>query len=83
MMDGRVDGCSVVDLIENRTVDVSAKVIVNATGAWTSDMLEENGFEAEFSLIPSKGIHILLSADRLPIEGATFLRATNGKRGVA
>ena len=83
MVDGRVDGCTVVDLIEDQTVDVSAKVIVNATGAWTADLLAEGGFEAEFSLIPSKGIHILLSAERLPIEGATFLRATNGKRGLA
>ena len=83
MTDGRVTGCSVVDLIENRTVDVSTKVIVNATGAWSAGLLAEAGLDAEFSLIPSKGIHILLSADRLPITGATFLRATNGKRGLA
>ncbi len=81
--DGRVTGCSVVDLIENRTVEVSTRLIVNATGAWSAGLLAEGGFDAEFSLIPSKGIHILLSAERLPIEGATFLRATNGKRGLA
>ncbi len=83
MSDGRVTGCSVVDLIEDRTVEVSARLIVNATGVWTGGVLAEAGLEAEFSLIPSKGIHILLSAERLPIEGATFLRATNGKRGLA
>ena len=83
MSHGRVTGCSVVDLIEHRTVEVSTRVVVNATGAWSAGVLAEAGFDAEFSLIPSKGIHILLSADRLPIEGATFLRATNGKRGLA
>lgn len=83
MEDGRVTGCSVVDLLEDRTVEVSAKLIVNATGAWSAGVLAEAGFSAEFSLIPSKGIHLLLSAERLPIEGATFLRATNGKRGLA
>ncbi len=83
MNDGRVAGCSVVDLIENRTVEVSTRLIVNATGAWSARLFEESDFDAEFSLIPSKGIHILLSAERLPIEGATFLRATNGKRGLA
>ncbi len=81
--DGRVTGCSVVDLIEDRTVEVSSRLIVNATGAWSAGVLAEAGFHAEFSLIPSKGIHILLSAERLPIEGATFLRAANGKRGLA
>ena len=83
MKDGRVTGCRVVDLIEDRTVEVSARLIVNATGAWSAGVLAEAGLDAEFSLIPSKGIHILLSAERLPIEGATFLRATNGKRGLA
>ena len=83
MKDGRVTGCSVVDLLEDRTVEVSTRLIVNATGVWSAGVLAEAGFDAEFSLIPSKGIHILLSADRLPIEGATFLRATNGKRGLA
>ena len=83
MKGGRVVGCSVVDLIEDRTVEVSSRVIVNATGAWSAGVLAEAGFDAEFSLIPSKGIHILLSSERLPIEGATFLRGTNGKRGLA
>ena len=83
MKDGRVTGCRVVDLIEDRTVEVSTRLIVNATGAWSAGVLAEADLDAEFSLIPSKGIHILLSAERLPIEGATFLRATNGKRGLA
>ena len=83
MKDGRVTGCSVADLIEDRTVEVSTRLIVNATGAWSAGVLAEAGFHAAFSLIPSKGIHILFSAERLPIQGATFLRATNGKRGLA
>jgi glycerol-3-phosphate dehydrogenase len=83
MTDGRVEGCSVVDLIEDRTVEVSTRLIVNATGAWSAGVLADAGYDAEFSLIPSKGIHLLFSAERLPIEGATFLQATNGKRGLA
>ena len=83
MNDGRVTGCSVVDLIENRTVEVSTRMIVNAIGAWSARLLAEAGFDAKFPLIPSKGIHILLSAERLPIAGATFLRAKNGSGGFA
>ena len=55
MTDGRVAGCSVVDLIENRTVEVSTRLIVNATGAWSAGLLAEARYDAEFSLIPSKG----------------------------
>ena len=81
--DGRVMGCQVTDTLEGTVVDVTARVVVNATGAWCEEVLAEGEIENEHPLIPSKGIHILLRADRLPITGATFLRATNGKRGLA
>ena len=81
--DGRVSGCTVTDTLEGITVDVAAHVVVNATGVWCEEFLAAEGLETEHPLIPSKGIHILLSAERLPIAGATFLRATNGKRGLA
>ena len=80
---GRVVGCRVVDCLENRVVDVSARIVVNATGAWSESFLLDAELQPEYSLVPSKGIHLLFSADRLPITGATFLRASNGKRGLA
>jgi len=83
MEDGRVTGCQVTDTLEGTTVDVTARVIVNATGVWCEEVLAEGAIETKHPLIPSKGIHILLRAERLPITGATFLRATNGKRGLA
>jgi glycerol-3-phosphate dehydrogenase len=83
MADGRVTGCQVTDTLEGTEVDVTARVIVNATGVWCEEVLTEGAIETEHPLIPSKGIHILLRAERLPITGATFLRATNGKRGLA
>ena len=78
--DGRVSGCSVVDLIEQRTVEVSTKLIVNATGAWSAGLLAETGLDAESSLIPSKGIHVLFSVDRLPITGRPFCEPRTGRR---
>ncbi len=83
MKDGRVMGCQVTDTLEGTVVNVSARVTVNATGVWCEEVLTAGGIETQHPLVPSKGIHILLRADRLPISGATFLRATNGKRGLA
>jgi glycerol-3-phosphate dehydrogenase len=80
---GRVMGCQVTDTLDGTVVDVTARVIVNATGVWCGEVLAEGAIETEHPLIPSKGIHILLRAERLPMTGATFLRATNGKRGLA
>ncbi len=80
---GRVVGCRVVDSLEDRVVDVSARIVINATGAWSESFLLDADIQPEYSLVPSKGIHLLFSAERLPITGATFLRASNGKRGLA
>ncbi len=83
MEEGRVTGCRVTDMLDGTSVEVTARVVVNATGVWCDEVLAGESIETEYPLIPSKGIHILLRAERLPITGATFLRATNGKRGLA
>jgi glycerol-3-phosphate dehydrogenase len=81
--DGRVHGARVRDRLDGTVYEVQARAVVNAGGPWAQQILEQSGLAAETSLRPSKGIHILLSADRLPIRGATFLKASNGRRGLA
>jgi glycerol-3-phosphate dehydrogenase len=81
--DGRVHGARVRDELDGEVYEVTARAVVNAGGPWAQRILEASGLEPEKPLRPSKGIHILLSADRLPILGATFLKASNGRRGLA
>lgn len=83
LKDGRVTGATVEDGLTGTRTDVGAHVVVNATGSWAESVLESSGLPVRHPLIPSKGIHILLSAERLPITGATFLTASSGKRGLA
>ena len=81
--DSRVHGARVRDRLDGTVYEVQARAVVNAGGPWAQQILEQSGLAAETSLRPSKGIHILLAADRLPIRGATFLKASNGRRGLA
>jgi glycerol-3-phosphate dehydrogenase len=81
--DGRVHGARVRDRLDGTIYEVQARAVVNAGGPWAQQILEQSGLAAETALRPSKGIHILLAADRLPIRGATFLKASNGRRGLA
>jgi glycerol-3-phosphate dehydrogenase len=83
MEDGHVRGATVEDGLTGTRTDVDARLVVNATGSWAESVLESGGLPIRHPLIPSKGIHILLSAERLPIHGASFLTASNGKRGLA
>jgi len=80
---GRVQGARVRDTLDDEIYEVQARVVVNAGGPWAQDILEASDLPVEHPLRPSKGIHILLSHDRLPIEGALFLKSSSGRRGLA
>jgi len=81
--EGRVVGASVRDALDGTVYEIEARAIVNAGGPWAQRILEESGLPVPRPLRPSKGIHILLSAERLPICGATFLKSSHGRRGLA
>src|SRR5690606_15173769 len=80
---GRVKGARVRDALDGSVYEVQARVVVNAGGPWAEQILHESGLEGHKPLRPSRGIHILLSADRLPMTGATFLKSSSGRRGLA
>lgn len=80
---GRVRGARVRDLLGGEVYEIEARAVVNAGGPWAQQILETSGLTARKPLRPSKGIHILLSAARLPLAGATFLKASYGRRGLA
>ena len=80
---GRVVGAEVTDMVSGRTHTVRARVTVNATGPWAERTLAAAGIRSPSRIVPSKGIHLLLDASTLPIQGACFLKAANGRRGLA
>ncbi|MBM4184878.1 MAG: glycerol-3-phosphate dehydrogenase/oxidase [Gemmatimonadetes bacterium] len=79
----RVMGARVRDALDDTIYEVQARAVVNAGGPWAQHVLEDSGLPVPKQLRPSKGIHILLSADRLPLRGATFLKTSYGRRGLA
>ncbi len=81
--EGRVVGARVLDRLAGSTLEVAARCVVNACGPWAEEVLQVGGLDVEKPLRPSKGIHLLFSADRLPVEGATFLKSPSGRRGLA
>ncbi|MAQ17924.1 MAG: glycerol-3-phosphate dehydrogenase [Sandaracinus sp.] len=72
--DGRVAGAEVEDTLggEERR-EIRAKVVVNATGPWTDRVRELSpipGKDKRDVLRPTKGIHIVVPADKLPVKHA-------------
>ena len=81
--DGRLVGASVRDELDGQTRDVRAAVVVNATGPWAEETIGLGGSPAPKHVLPSKGIHLLFHADRLPVRGAVALKSPAGREGFA
>ncbi len=72
--DGRITGVVDKDRLSNKTWSVSAKAVVLAAGAWTDEMIRR--FEIPMDrpvLRRTKGVHIVLPRERLPLARAITL----------
>lgn len=81
----RVEGVVVRDrLAGDRTeIPCRARIVLNATGVWMGETLRLPGGEGRTltkTVRPSKGIHLTVAADRLPVEGAWLIPSLTGHR---
>jgi glycerol-3-phosphate dehydrogenase len=70
---GRVSGVVVRNIRDGSLREVKAHAVINATGPWTDDVLAMSGPRTSKMLRPTKGIHIVVERDRLPVEHAVVL----------
>ena len=70
---GRVRGATVRDRLGGQQVELSARHVVNATGVWVDRLqaFEEPGRPAVVQ--PSKGVHVVVPRERLPLLAASVL----------
>jgi glycerol-3-phosphate dehydrogenase len=78
---GRSSGVRVVDALTGEAFEVRADNVVNATGVWADRLRpEELHDEAEVPRIrPSRGTHITLARDTLPLVGGAIVPAGAGR----
>lgn len=70
---GQVRGATVHDRVAGRDVEITARHVVNATGVWVDRLqaLEQPGRAAVVQ--PSKGVHVVVPRERLPLLQASVL----------
>jgi glycerol-3-phosphate dehydrogenase len=78
---GRAGGARVRDRETGEELEIRASTVVNATGVWADRLRpEELHDEAEVPVIrPSRGTHILLPAERLPVSVGAIAPAGGGR----
>jgi glycerol-3-phosphate dehydrogenase len=75
-----VTGAHVVDHVGGRSVDVTARVVVNAAGPWVDDVRRMADPHASVSLRGTKGVHIALPRGRVGNrEALTVLSPVDGR----
>jgi glycerol-3-phosphate dehydrogenase len=77
--EGRVSGVELEDRLGGGRFQVRAGCVVNATGVWTGETLALAGLEPD-RLRPTKGVHVVVSAERLGNRQAFALRSVDDGR---
>jgi glycerol-3-phosphate dehydrogenase len=70
----RVTGVTVLDLEHDRTIEIRAQQVINATGVWTDDTQALVGERGQFHVRASKGIHLVVPRDRIQSTTGLILR---------
>ncbi len=77
---GRVCGARVTDAVHGGTVDVLARVVVNATGPWSDVTRRLDDGVPHAEVHGSKGVHLALPRQRVPVTDAlTLLHPDDGR----
>ena len=71
--DGRVTGAQVRDRLGGGLVEVRARVVIDATGAWAADP-ESPLSGGSTSILPSRGSHIVVRRERIPSDVGLTIR---------
>jgi glycerol-3-phosphate dehydrogenase len=82
--DGRLVAAKVRDDVRGETFPVACKVVVSATGPWTDETMAKwkeavHGEGPTQTLKPSKGVHVVVPRDRLPLSQAVMMTARDGR----
>ena len=79
--EGRVIGLLVRDSENDRVVPLQARVVINAAGVWTDSVRLLLGFEGA-RLRPSRGAHVVLPRNSIPLNAAVTFPAPDDGRPV-
>ncbi|AEV86512.1 FAD-dependent oxidoreductase [Actinoplanes sp. SE50] len=73
----RVTGVTVRDLEYDRTFEIRAQQVINATGVWTDETQSLVGERGQFHVRASKGIHLVVPRDRIQSTTGLILRTAS------
>jgi glycerol-3-phosphate dehydrogenase len=74
-----IEGVKVQDQLSEKEFDIRATTIVNAAGPWVDELRDINKSKEGKWLKLTKGVHIVVSHDRLPVKQAIYFNVDDGR----
>lgn len=78
--EGRISGIEVSDGLDDKRLRIATRIVVNATGVWADEVMRMSDPSAPNSLRPSKGIHVVLPAEKLNNRAAVLIPSLGEQR---
>ena len=75
----KIRGVKVIDTIADDTFDIKAKYVVNATGPWVDNLRQINKSKSGKRLHLTKGVHLVLPYEKLPVRHAIYFDIPDGR----
>lgn len=77
--DERVVGAKCTDLLSGNQLEIRAKQVVSAAGPWVDELREKNRSMNTKRLHLTKGVHIVVPRERLPIKQSVYFDVPDGR----
>jgi glycerol-3-phosphate dehydrogenase len=77
--DARISAGGARDLITGASIEIRARHFVNATGPWLDDVRRLDDPGAAPSVRLTKGVHLVISGERLPVQNSLVLTDDAGR----
>ncbi|MDX1905746.1 MAG: glycerol-3-phosphate dehydrogenase/oxidase [Bacteroidia bacterium] len=76
---GQVAGAICEDRIGASTLEIRARQVVNAAGPWVDELRSQNGSLKNKRLHLTKGVHIVVPHERLPLRQSVYFDVPDGR----
>lgn len=77
--EGKVQGAHCVDELSGNSLTIQASLVVNATGPWVDELRTMDKSRTGKRLHLTKGVHIVVAAEALPVQQAIYFETGDGR----
>jgi len=75
----RIAGATVKDNLSNTIFNIKSKYVINATGPWVDSLRLKNQINTNKKLRLSKGVHLVVNYDKLPVKQSVYFDVPDGR----